>query len=79
MGKKQPRERSCFTIHPTLVSELKKIHDEHKDIYKRLRSDMVDTGILIALKLVRTYGPGWFNDNKEILPKAIIDQLEKKR
>lgn len=73
---RQLRERTSLTINPALMLELKDIHTEYGDRFKRLRTNIIDTGMRITMLLINKYGANWFYDNMERLPNAIFERFE---
>jgi len=56
---------------------LNKVTGSYKDRYRRLKSDIMETGLSFCLDLIEKWGPEWFYQNKEHLSRAIIAHFEK--
>ena len=71
------RISASYTVSPGLKIRLDEIDKKYKDRYLRLRSDVVDTAMEIAIGLVERYGPQWYYENKDVIVKAIFKRLQK--
>lgn len=74
---KPARISASYTLNAKQKQDLDEINLNYKGMYKRLRSDMLDDGIAIMLRLLEKYGPAWYYANREVLVETIIKQIEK--
>lgn len=71
------RETASYYLLAKQRQRLDEIEASYKGRYARLRSDMVDDGIGIMLRLVEKYGAAWYYEQRDYLSDVIIQQLEK--